>query len=118
MLVCALSEKILKIVYEDLTMDVKYISTDSLEFGSLLNSNNKENPLVPIFGANHLKHLAFFLCKVGNNRVGCGMRNSLAHLSDDIEDRLDDQFMSRLLWIFTDILNTTFWHYVNDSTTH
>lgn len=113
MLACALSEKILKIVYEDLTMDMQYVSTDSLELGSLLNSDDKENPLIPIFGTNHLKHLAFFLSKVGDNRVGHGTRNSLAHLSDNIEDRLGDQLISQLLWIFTDILNTAFWHYAS-----
>lgn len=115
MLACALSEKILKIIYEDLIMDMQYVSTDSLELGSLLNSDNKENPLIPVFGANHLKHLAFFLSKVGDNRVGYGTRNSLAHLSDNIEDRLGDQLISQLLWIFTDILNTAFWHYINSA---
>ena len=114
MLACALSEKVLKIIYEDLIMDMQYISTDSLELGSLLNSDNKENPLIPVFGANHLKHLAFFLSKVGDNRVGYGTRNSLAHLSDNIEDKLGDQLLSQLLWIFTDILNTVFWYYVNN----
>ena len=115
MLACALSEKILKIVYEDITMDMQYISTDGLELGSLLNSDNKENPLIPAFGINHLKHLAFFLCKVGNNRVGQGTRNSLAHLSDNVEDKLGDRLLSQLLWIFTDILNTVFWHYINNA---
>lgn len=114
MLVCALSEKILKIIYEDLIMDEQYISTDSLELGGLLNSDNKENPLISVFGVNHLKHLAFFLCKTGDNRVGRGTRNSLAHLSDNIEDELGDQNLSQLLWIFTDILNTVFWYYLNN----
>ena len=115
MLTCALSEKILKIIYEDLTMDTQYISTDGLELKGLLDSDNKENPLIPVFGANHLKHLAFFLCKVGNNRVGCGTRNSLAHLSDNIEDKLGDQLLSQLLWVLTDILNTAFWYYANEA---
>ena len=115
MLACALSEKILKIVYEDLTMNEQYISTDSLELWSLLDSSNKKNPLIPIFGANHLKHLAFFLCKVGDNRVGYGTRNNLAHLSNDIESILDERLLSQLLWTFTDILNTAFWHYINKS---
>ena len=115
MLACALSEKVLKIIYEDLIMDMQYVSADSLELGSLLNSDNKENPLIPVFGANHLKHLAFFLSKVGDNRVGYGTRNSLAHLSDNIEDRLGDQLISQLLWIFTDILNTAFWHYIDSA---
>lgn len=115
MLACALSEKVLKIVYEDLTMGMQYISTDGLELGSLLNSDSKENPLIPVFGADHLKHLAFFLCKVGDNRVGYGTRNSLAHLSDNIEDKLGDQLLSQLLWIFTDILNTAFWFYASQT---
>ena len=115
MLACALSEKILKIIYEDIMMDMQYISTDGLELGSLLNSDNKENPLIPVFDINHLKHLAFFLCKVGNNRVGQGTRNSLAHLSDNIEDKLGDQLLSQLLWIFTDILNTAFWYYIDSA---
>lgn len=115
MLTCALLEKILKIVYEDLMMDEQYISTDSLGLRGLLNPDNKKNPLVEIFGANHLKHLAFFLSRIGDNRVGYGMRNSLAHLSDDIEDRLGSQLLSQLLWIFTDILNTAFWHYANNA---
>ena len=115
MLACALSEKILKIIYEDIMMDMQYISTDGLELGSLLGSDNKENPLIPVFDINHLKHLAFFLCKVGNNRVGQGTRNSLAHLSDNIEDKLGDQLLSQLLWIFTDILNTAFWYYIDSA---
>lgn len=113
MLACALSEKVLKILYEDLTMDEQYISTDSLELWSLLDPKNKENPLIPVFGANHLKHLAFYLCKVGENRVGYGTRNCLAHLADDIEDKLGDQLLSQLLWIFTDILNTAFWYFIS-----
>ena len=113
MLACSLSEKLLKIVYEDLTMDIRYVSTDNLGLGSLLNSKDSENPLIPVFGANHLKHLAFFLCKVGDNRVGDGIRNSLAHLSDDIEAKLGDQLLPQILWIFTDILNTVFWHYAD-----
>ena len=113
MLTCALSEKVLKTVYEDLMIDTQYISTDSLELRSLLDSDNKENPLISVFGADHLRHLAFFLCKVGNNRVGYGTRNSLAHLSDNIEDKLGDQLLSQLLWVFTDILNTAFWYYAS-----
>lgn len=113
MLACVLSEKILKTIYEDLMMNEQYVSTDNLELGSLLDSEDKDNPLIPIFGAVHLKHLAFFLCKAGDNRVGYGTRNSLAHLSDDIEEKLSNQLISQLLWIFTDILNTAFWFYAS-----
>ena len=115
MMACALSEKLLKILYEDIMIDEQYLSSDSLELWSLLDSSNKKNPLIAIFGVNHLKHLAYFLCKDGNNQVGYGIRNSLAHLSDNIEEKLSDHLLSQLLWILTDILNTAFWYYASNT---
>lgn len=115
MIACALSEKLLKILYEDIMMDEQYLLSDSLELWSLLDSSNKKNPLISIFGTNHLRHLAYFLCKDGNNQVGYGTRNSLAHLSDDIEEKLSDNLLSQLLWILTDILNTVFWYYASNT---
>ena len=96
-------------------IDEQYLSSDNLELGSLLDSSNKKNPLIAIFGVNHLKHLAYFLCKDGNNQVGYGIRNSLAHLSDNIEEKLSDHLLSQLLWILTDILNTAFWYYASNA---
>lgn len=115
MIACALSEKLLKILYEDIMIDEQYLSSDSLELWSLLDSSNKKNPLIAIFGVNHLKHLAYFLCKDGNNQVGYGIRNSLAHLSDNIEEKLSDHLLSQLLWVLTDILNTAFWYYASNT---
>ena len=115
MIACALSEKLLKILYEDIMIDEQYLSSDNLELWSLLDSSNKKNPLIAIFGVNHLKHLAYFLCKDGNNQVGYGIRNSLAHLSDNIEEKLSDHLLSQLLWILTDILNTAFWYYASNA---
>lgn len=115
MIACALSEKLLKILYEDIMMDEQYLSSDSLELWSLLDSSNKINPLIAVFDANHLRHLAYFLCKDGNSQVGYGTRNSLAHLSDDIEEKLGDHLLSQLLWILTDILNTVFWYYASNT---
>ena len=108
MIACALSEKLLKILYEDIMIDEQYLSSDNLELWSLLDSSNKKNPLIAIFGVNHLKHLAYFLCKDGNNQVGYGIRNSLAHLSDNIEEKLSDHLLSQLL-------NTTFWYYASNT---
>ena len=66
-----------------------------------------------VFEENHLKNLSFFLLRIGENKVGENIRNSLAHLNISLSD-LTPFLVAKVLWIFTDILNTIFWHCFKD----
>ena len=108
MFLCAFSEKLLRVTYIAMIGGKKYISIDKITLGQLLNKENNE--LVSIFGEIHINNLAFFLSQVGEKRIGYDYRNSLAHWKG-IEPRdVSPKLVLRLLYLFTDILNTVFWH--------
>lgn len=109
MLMCAFSEKLLRIFYIWLEKD-EYVAIDKITLGNLL----RENPTVKeVFEENHLKNLSFFLLRIGENKVGENIRNSLAHLNISSSD-LTPFLVAKVLWIFTDILNTIFWYCFKD----
>lgn len=110
MLTCALAEKLLKILVEDLIGDNRYISTEQLTLGGLLDPDSLTE-LATIFKPYHMRHLQYFLSTCGKSGVGQRLRNDLAHLSRNIEQELSPQLLSKLLWLFNDILNTVFWYY-------
>ena len=108
MFLCAFSEKLLRVTYIAMIGGKKYISIDKITLGQLLNKENNE--LVSIFGEIHINNLAFFLSQVGEKRIGYDYRNSLAHWKG-IEPRdVSPKLVLRLLYLFTDILNTVFWY--------
>jgi hypothetical protein len=108
MFLCALSEKLLRVTYIAMIDGKKYIPIDKVTLGQLLNKDNSE--LTSIFGEIHINNLAFFLSQVGEKRIGYDYRNSLAHWKDIEPKDVRPQLVLRLLYLFTDILNTVFWH--------
>lgn len=111
MFICALSEKLLRILYAWLVKDEEYIAINKITLGDLLVKNSK---ITEVFEENHVKNLSFFLLKTGENGVGENIRNSLAHLMNISASDLTPFLVVKTLWIFTDILNTIFWHCFKD----
>ena len=76
--------------------------------GELLNHANSY--MVDLFGCNHIKNLSYFLLhsKDSQQEIGYNYRNMLAHWSDTDADVMTPQLVWQILWLFTDILNTTF----------
>lgn len=108
MYACALSEKILRILYLHLAKDEQYIPINKATLGELLVVSNTH--MVGIFGENHVKNLTFFLQKTAPSNVGQNIRNSLAHWANVSTEAMTPVFLAKMLWIFTDILNTVFWY--------
>ena len=108
MFLCAMSEKVLRIVYKSLAGSTKYIPVDGITLGQLLNKNNRE--LSELFGEKHINHLAFFLSQVGEKKIGFNYRNSLAHWNSISGKDVNYGLVLRILYIFTDILNTIFYY--------
>ncbi|MBP5789336.1 MAG: hypothetical protein J6W29_03785 [Neisseriaceae bacterium] len=103
----ALTEKLLRIFYRYLVKDKIYIDFRTL--GKLLSYQE----LVSVFGENHIKNLKFFLSKIETDElreIGENIRNSLAHLSKISTEELTPMLVAKVLWLFTDVLNTVFWY--------
>ena len=112
MYTCALSEKILRILYLYIAKDERYIPINKATIGELLVVSNTH--MVGIFGENHIKNLSFFLQRTPPSNVGQNIRNALAHWSNVSTDSMTPFFVAKILWIFTDILNTLFWYCLKD----
>ena len=112
MYTCALSEKILRILYLHLAKDDRYIPINKATIGELLVMSNSH--IVGIFGENHVKNLSFFLQKTASSNVGQNIRNALAHWSNVSPEAMTPFFVAKMLWVFTDILNTVFWYCLKD----
>lgn len=110
MFICALIEKILRCTYVYLLKDKIYVPLSSATMGTLLSPNNQE--MVDIFGEYHLKHLAYYLSTVGEKKIGRNIRNSLAHWVGMSGEHLNKSLVARLLYLYTDVVNTLFWHFV------
>lgn len=112
MYTCAFSEKILRILYLLLAKDERYIPINKATFGELLVVSNTH--MVDIFGENHVKNLSFFLQRTAPSNVGHNIRNTLAHWANVSTEAMTPFFVAKMLWIFTDILNTVFWYCLKD----
>lgn len=108
MFACSFSEKLLRVFYRHLTKDREYIPSNKATLGQLFSENNDD--IVNIFGLEHIKNLSFFLMKTPQTNIGYNMRNNLAHWSDLSVNALTPMHLAQLLWLFTDIMNTIFWH--------
>lgn len=106
MFTCAFAEKILRIFYLTLAKGDKYIPTNKATLGELLLPSNSY--ITDVFGINHVKNLSFFLQKVQPSNIGNNTRNHLAHWSDISTESMTPFFLAKMLWLFTDILNTVF----------
>ena len=112
MYTCTFSEKILRILYMHLAKDERYIPINKATIGELLVVSNTH--MVGIFGENHVKNLSFFLQRTAPSNVGQNIRNSLAHWANISTEAMTPIFVAKMLWIFTDILNTVFWYCLKD----
>lgn len=112
MYTCALSEKILRILYLHLAKDERYIPINKATIGELLVVSNTH--MVGIFGECHVKNLSFFLQRMAPSNVGQNIRNDLAHWANVSTEAMTPFFVAKMLWIFTDILNTVFGYCLKD----
>ena len=112
MYACALSEKFLRILYLHLAKDERYIPINKATIGELLVGSNTY--MVNVFGESHIKNLSFFLQRTPPANVGQNIRNSLAHWANVSTETMTPFFVAKMLWIFTDILNTVFWYCLKD----
>ena len=108
MYACALSEKLVRVLYIHLAKDDFYIPINKATLGDMLTVGNAY--IVDIFGKDHVQNLSFFLQHVHPSDVGHNIRNSLAHWSNVSPEAMTPLFAAKMLWLFTDILNTVFWY--------
>lgn len=108
MYTCAFSEKLLRVLYLHLAKDERYIPINKATIGELLVVSNTH--MVDIFGENHVKNLSFFLQRTTPSNVGQNIRNTLAHWANVSTEAITTFFVAKMLWIYTDILNTVFWY--------
>lgn len=108
MYTCAFSEKLLRVLYFHLAKDERYIPINKATIGELLVVSNTH--IVDIFGENHVKNLSFFLQRTAPSNVGQNIRNTLAHWVNVSTEAMTPFFVAKMIWIYTDILNTVFWY--------
>lgn len=106
----ALMEKVLRSMYFYETSGKLYVSQNNATMGTLLSESNSF--MNDIFGADHIKHLAFFILRDQESQVGENMRNSLAHWSGLTPNELEPYFAAKAIWLFTDVVNTVLLHYL------
>ena len=111
MFTCALAEKILRIVYIYLLKDKMYVPLTSATLGSLMSPHNQE--MVKIFGEDHLKNLSYFLCTVGDKKIGWNIRNTLAHWIEMKSENVNSMLVAQVFYLYTDIINTVFCYFLS-----
>lgn len=111
-LLCALSEKLLRNLFRHITFNNIYVPNENITMGNLLNPKSG-NALVPVFGENHLRNLLYFFHK-NESGIGRNYRNNLAHWSKMSANQMTIQFVCQILWLYLDILNTVFWFFIKD----
>ncbi|MBE5917920.1 MAG: hypothetical protein E7273_13905 [Pseudobutyrivibrio ruminis] len=107
MFICGLIDKLLRLLYLNIAAIDEYVDMDKISMGQILRGNNTK--IVDYFGKNHVKHLAFFLNT--DEEIGRKTRNNLAHWKVNPES-INIGTVAELLWLFTDIVNTIFAHYL------
>ncbi len=115
MLICSWIEKLLRIACLDKRKEQPQKSTkkkqqdyDKLTLGCWL--NGKENAAIELLGEIHMRNLQKFLSKYDG--VGSNYRNSLAHWDNFNKEMLKPIFVSKMLWLFTDVLNTVLLYFL------
>ena len=119
MFLCALTEKLLRLFYlHNPPSNSGNINPDKLTLNKILRLRDR-SPMTSAFRIDHRMGLAYFLITVCNG-AGRNFRNKLAHWRTDMSPGLLlPSFTSRLLWLFTDVLNSVYLYYepVNSSQT-
>ena len=113
MFTCSLMEKILRLFYVDKVKGKIYVPVEHATLGQLLTEDNAE--IVNTFDPIHTKHLAFFMLKCGDKKIGHNYRNRLAHWTEIKNASLTVSLVAELLWLFTDVLNTIFAYYLGQA---
>lgn len=111
-LLCTLSEKLLRNLFRHLTFNDLYVHSENITMGNLLNPKST-SALIPVFGKNHLHNLMYFFHK-NDHGIGRNYRNNLAHWSKLSANQMTIQFVCQILWLYIDILNTVFWFFIKD----
>ena len=117
MFICSLTEKILRLFYlycsqtHEIPPVTKYIKRQQyFTLGCLADKNIK---LAGSFTMNHRKGLAYFLCSIRGMKDCRNYRNNLAHwLSVLTPKSMKPDLASRLIWLFTDVLNSVYLYFV------
>ena len=95
------AEKLLRIFYRYLARNDIYIPETKIMLGQLL---KKENLYInSVFGENHIMSLSFFYLQTPSEQ---NYRNKLAHWSDVLSSDMTILMAEKMLWLFTDVLNT------------
>lgn len=98
------AEKLLRIFYRYLARNDIYIPETKIMLGQLL---KKENLYInSVFGENHIMSLSFFYLQTPSEHIGLNYRNKLAHWSDVLSSDMTILMAEKMLWLFTDVLNT------------
>lgn len=127
-LLCAMIEKLLRIIYTKLNKDQKEDSNkDNRKDSEKDSEENDQKPpkkkkphslgqflgdesVKKFLGEKHTLNLQYFLSNA--NGIGFNIRNELAHHNNLNKEKLTPKFVYLLLWLFTDVLNTTLWHFL------
>lgn len=113
MFTITMCEKILRTFYIHLKKHDLYVPQNQATIGDLLTPNNAE--ISNVFGVDHIRNLGFFFIETPPNHVGKNIRNRLAHWSNISTNEMTTIFTCKLLWLFTDILNTILWYFLSDN---
>lgn len=109
MFMCSTIEKIMRLSYVFMAQDEQYVS-ENITLGNLLDSNNRY--MTGLFGKDHLQSIAYFLVKTPQIKNGRNCRNDLAHWASGMKpEMMTAYFAAKLLWLFTDVLNTVYLYF-------
>jgi len=111
MFLCSLTEKLLRIVYFGLMKNDKYVSVEKTTMGQLLDENNQI--FIGVFGEYQMKHLRYFFCTDGQQKIGANYRNLLAHWADFSCSSLTQPFAAKMMFLFTNVINSIFLYFKN-----
>ena len=111
MFICALTEKLLRLFYmRNPPKNSGNINQDKLTLTNLLMLKDM-SPITNSFKFEHRRGIAYFLMTLLSGE-GRNFRNKLAHWESDMSPGLMSPFFtSRLLWLFTDVLNSVYLYY-------
>lgn len=110
-LICGLIEKLLR----DIFLNVCENSTiaSNLTLGGMLN-NLESNTLLNVYSKDELRCIRYYLGKDDKyDLIGFNIRNDMAHINEEIIDKLDNDLVLTLLCILVSTINSTILHYQN-----
>lgn len=97
-------EKLSRLLYFELAKNERYVPR-SATLGPVLSSKE----LKQFFGDTYLDNITYFLSKTGKGRqIGQDFRNRFVHYNDISDEMLTIHFISQMLYLFVDILNTIY----------